>query len=620
MIKRLISLCFFSFAIHAHADITVNTTADENGTNANACSLREAVALLNGDTAHSVGCTNSNTSTIIILQASTTYTVNASNGDIPIKAAMSIQSSSTGSINNTNGSDNPVVQMTGAHRIFTVQAPTTTTTTSGSTTTAPLSVTISDINLQGCGSGCETNGGIIYNHENLILKDMRLYSGNASNSGGAIYNANPGTINATNLDINTNAAPQGAAVYSENANVQITQSVIRANTATVNTAANPGYAVYTNPPSSSSTAASSITGGVTNSTIYNNQANAINIVPGISVNNATIVSNQGGVTLDAIPATSSATTAYSALANSIIGNNGTDCSFVSGDVTAINNVVYINGCDGGNSTYLIGYNRKLSNTGVETLMATNVSTASGGVSCALPPDVGLLCPFNTPSGQFNGYLLPRLLLIDPNSNQFLTLSDSPIVNQGLNVAGNGGTACPGVDQRNQTRTFCDIGAIELIIPSGNTQTNGEDIYYGQNATIDLTSVIGDGQLIPASFCSKLYGNPAAGTQWQDGCATFLSLPQLGTLSISAANANEVYTPSSYWHGFDKFTYQLTTTTSYFSQAQNNKFITLTTTIVQSPPTGIDNKTVGGGGSMGLWGLIALAGLAVRRRMTGGQPQ
>jgi len=99
---------------------------------------------------------------------------------------------------------------------------------------------------------------------------------------------------------------------------------------------------------------------------------------------------------------------------------------------------------------------------------------------------------------------------------------------------------------------------------------------------------------------------------------YSALPAKGNVSFSAQDSNEIYQPTSDYHGYDKFTFDITTTTSYFSEAANNKIITLTTTIVQSPPTGIESKTVGGGGSLGVFGVFALMGLAMRRRLTGGQ--
>jgi len=128
--------------------------------------------------------------------------------------------------------------------------------------------------------------------------------------------------------------------------------------------------------------------------------------------------------------------------------------------------------------------------------------AEGSV-CSLPPNPGLLCAFRTPAGQFNGFLLPRLLL------SYKSLADSPIVNKGS-------SNCSGMDQRGQTRSLCDIGAIELVIPAGNAQTNGQDIVYGQKATIDLSSVLGDGQLIPASLCAGLYPGVTPATPMVSG--------------------------------------------------------------------------------------------------------
>ncbi len=606
MIKRLIGLSLLCFAFEAHASINVTTAADENNTNPSACSLREALAMTNSEDASKGigGCTNSDTTSTIILSNKTTYTLNTA---LVVQKSVTLQSTQTGDINNTAGTNNPVIQAVGNHRIFCiVNTPNTVgcdTQAPASASTTPVAMSISDINLQGCGSSviCDSKGGIIYNQGKLTLQSSRIYNGVAT-LGGAIYNENVGNVSATTVEFYNNTAQQGAGFYSVSPSYTIAQSLIRNNVATPNS----GFAIYTEISDPKVTAIAAI---IKDSTIYSNNAKAANIVAGAAINNATIVKNQGGVTFNAA--------AFSFLNNSIVaGNGGADCSFIAGDKTPISNILYINSCaDNQTIGYTVDSNgkrtdnkdpsdtsRPLSNQGPETLMA---SGAEGSV-CPLPPENGLLCPFRTQAGQFNGFLLPRLLL------SYQTLAESPIVNKGS-------TNCSTVDQRGKTRSLCDIGAIELVIPAGNAQTNGQDIIYGQVPTLDLSAVVGDGQLIPASLCAGLYPNitPPNG-QWLDGCVRYSTAPAKGTVSFSAVNSNMTYTPSSNYHGFDKFSFDITTTTSIFSEAANNKIITVTTTIVQSPPSGIESKTVGGGGSLGIYGVFALMGLALRRRLTGGQ--
>lgn len=586
MFKRLMSFGLLCFAFNAHASITVNTTADTSGTSA--CSLRDAVAMVNSGSLSTKigGCTDTDTASVVILTVGQTYTLNS---EIQLNNTITIQSSDTGDLSGTTGTNNPTVQAIGNHRVFNISA-------NGTATTAIPSVTITGVDLKGCGNSvCGTNGGVIFNKGALTISTSRIYNGFA-NLGGGIYNENTGTVNATTIELKDNTAQQGAAIYSRVAATQIKQSLVRDNT--IANATQPGFAIYTQ---TIDPTLKSFTTQVLSSTIYNNQANAINIVPGVFVDSATIIGNQGGVTLNA--------SIDSALANSIIGNNnGADCTFAAGDLTPINNVVYTNSC--GSAAGTTSQNTLLSNTGTETLVAADTS-GNGSGTCALPPDNGLLCPFRTYAGQFTGYLLPRLVPA-PGA----TLASSPIINKGFN---NGvGQACAG-DQRGLTRTLCDVGAIELTIPGGNSQTNGEDILYGDVAKIDLSPVVGDGQLIPAALCTSLFGAAPAsqGGVWMDGCIVYTSAPIKGSAAFSAATDMLTYTPASNWHGFDKFMYTMATTTSFFSDANNDKTIAMTTTIVQSPPTGITSKTVGAGG-IGIFAVFGLMGLALRRRLTGGQ--
>ena len=587
MFKRLVSLGLLSFALDAHANITVNTTADTSGTSA--CSLRDAVAMVNSGTltTNIGGCTDPDATSVIVLAIGQVYSLNS---EIKLNNTVTLQSSDTGSLSGTAGTNNPVIRAIGNHRVLSINP-------NGTATTALPSVTITGVDLQGCGGPtiCDTNGGVIFNRGVLALSTSRIYNGFAK-QGGGIYNENTGTISATTVELKDNTAQQGAAVYSIAVAFQIRQSLIRGNQ--IANATEPGFAVYTQ---AVDPAVTSIKGGVSSSTLYNNNANAINIVPGIAVVSSTIVSNHGGVTLNA--------SNRSVLANSIIGNNnGADCTFIAGDLTPINNIAYTNTC--GATAGISTANILLANTGSQTLIAADTS-GNGSGTCALPPENGLLCPFTTYAGQFTGYLLPRLV---PAAGA--TLANSSIINKGYNR----GLGAPCADdQRGHSRTLCDIGAIELIVPNGNAQSNGQDIFEGEIAKIDLSPVVGDGQLIPAALCPSLFGAApvSQGSVWLDGCIVFIVAPAKGTVAFNAVTNILTYTPSSNFHGFDLFSYSMTTTTSFFSEAQNNKAIAVSTKVLQSPRSGITSKTVGAGG-MGIFAVIGLMGLALRRRLTGGQ--
>lgn len=636
MFKRLMSLGLLCLAFDASASIIVTTTADENGTNPSACSLREALAITNSSDlkAGFGGCVNPDSSTVIILTAKSTYPLNS---ELIINQNVTIQSSTSGGfINTTDGSDNPIVQAIGKHRILNILA------TASSTPT----VAITNVNLSGCGGStiCETQGGIIINQGLLTLSSMRIYNG-VADRGGAIYNENIGKLTITNAELKNNTAKEkGAAIYSIQPAFFVSKTLMRENK--VENAAETGFVIDTekNDPVVGSVAAL-----VTSTTIYNNRATAVNIVAGVGVVSATIIGNQGGVTLNAKPNTVTTittstttgtigtttttngntttiveitatgtkttvitTTITSALVNSIIGeNNGDDCAFKTDDKTPLSNIAYTNSCDDSvnlDGTFKYGKFTDGQDLYGKRLIAGDPSVTDGSAVCDLPRagSAGLLCPFRIYKGQFTGYFLPRLVPAFGG-----TLASEQIVNKGVQGCG--------IDQRGLSRTICDIGAVELVIPAGNAQKNGQDIVFGQTATIDLSPVVGDGQLIPADYCDDLYqtSSPPQGGVWLDGCIRYVTQPSRGVAAFDALKNVLTYTPSSNFHGYDKFSYTITTSTSFFSEGENNQTITLTTTIVQAPPTGITSKTVGAGG-VGVFAVFVLMGLAMRRRLTGGQ--
>ena len=620
MFKRLMSLGLLCLAFDASASINVTTTADENGTNASACSLREAIAIINSsDLSQGFGgCENKDSSKIIVLNANSTFSLSS---ELKINKNVTIQSSQAGDLFNfTDGSDNPVLRAVGNHRIINIVA----------TATITPTVTFTNVNFKGCGisTGCETQGGVIINQGTLELNGLRIVDG-VADRGGAIYNENVGRVKITNVELKNNTANvRGAAIYSIQPAFIISGSLMRENK--IASASGTGFVVDTE---KNEVADGLVAASISGSTIYNNKASAINIVPRIVVSSLTIIGNQGGVTLNApplvvttpgtpaVPATpttpevpagppTSKSTPTSHLANSVIAdNNGDDCTFVAGDKTSFNNVAYTNSCK--QATGVFGTFIDGQDLAGQTIIAGDSSVTDGTAVCALPPAAGLFCPFRIYAGQFSGYFLPRLI-----PSPTATLASQFIVNKGFNSGT--GLACGG-DQRGLARTLCDIGAIELVIPAGNAQANGQDIIFGQIASIDLSPVVGDGQLIPASYCSTLYGTsaPPQGGVWLDGCVRYVIPPTKGVVTYDAVNNRVTYTPSSNFHGFDKFRYTITTSTSFFSEAENNKTITLTTTIVQEPPSGITSKTVGAGG-VGVFAVFVLMGLAMRRRLTGGQ--
>lgn len=138
-----------------------------------------------------------------------------------------------------------------------------------------FSVSLSDLNLQGAGSNNTVlEGGLIYNHEQLTIRNSRLINGYATR-GGAIYNAGnlsnttntAGTVSLVNNLIQNNKAAQGGILYSEMPLYFITQSVLRDNEVT--TADNALF--YTQTKFSDESTGGYLTSraiGISNSTIF----------------------------------------------------------------------------------------------------------------------------------------------------------------------------------------------------------------------------------------------------------------------------------------------------------------------------------------------------------------
>jgi rhombotarget A family protien len=630
---------------HAYsANLIVTTTEDENGTNPDACSLREAIALISSGKLNTVnesttdpysngygGCGVNKTTrkdvpklddkgdpvtengkpvlenklvvaddqeayaAVVELSPSETYKLSL--GRIDIKKSLTIRNSQLDDINDDQGLKNPIIKVTTPNGMFKIQPD-----------GVVISVSFDQVNLQGCNSDgtrtapCEENGGLIISNENLTFNKMRISGGYAKN-GGVIYSSSKDAkITATNVEFSDNKADQnGAVIFMSSPTMLLSSTLFRKNTLGSAADSKASVVFLSEQGSDSADLGSSRFTQVINSTFVENAAYALNLVRNMSINASTIVNNKGGVYFDSIGAAN--------LANSIVaGNQSADCTFSARDQSYLNNSLYITGCDAAISTHLLSM-KKLSNTGNELLIAD----ANNDGICDKPPAYGLLCPMRAGASDFLAFMKPRLL------SDYQSLLESPLVNKGRNLIGTTqALTCTAADQRGLARELCDIGAIELVI-NGDTQKNGQDIVYGETAKLDLIDVLGDGELMPAATCAQLYPNatPPNGV-WQDGCLKFSKAPVKGTFTLNADNS-VTYTPLTNFHGFERFSYDVTTTTSRFSDGLNDQTINIETTIVQEPPQGnFENKKVNlSGGSTGVFGLVGLIGLAWMRRRAKG---
>lgn len=627
MLKRTIGLSLLCIAGNAYsANIVVNTTEDEfNDTTANdKCSLREAVELVNRTgtdgkipTAGFGGC-NGDTA-VIVLESGKTYSVTDKFQDkeIKIKKPVAINSLPTDAFAlKYNGENNAVIQYVGTTgaRLFNIS--------DDNPNIANISVSFNQVDFIGCNASgnllCSSKGGIIYNQESLSISFARMKNGNAL-EGGAVYNegiansgdasSSAGQLTFNNLYIHNNKALQGAAIYSAQPRYEILNSVFRDNTATLSDGT--GTVVYVNQPVlvNDTTTATIRSGNIRNSVFFNNQARVANLRDGMIINNSTIIRNKAGVVLDSIKGAAN-------FSNSIVAENGThDCIKVAGNTAKTNNLVYKSG-DCGDGETGNRNTRLVDNPSTVTKEDKLIAGSTEGI-CDKPPADGLLCPFRFEKEIFNGFFKPRLLAA------YTTLSDSRIVNRGR-VSSDGtlsnSLACESTDQRGKARetvVLCDIGSIELLIEDKGKI--GKDIKFGETAEIDLIDFLGDGELWPKGNCDAVYGALPAGQVWQEGCMRFVVGKEAnkGELFIDS-DAMLKYVPLRNYHGSDNFSIDVTTTTTRFSQAVNDRSLTLRGTIVQEPGDSFENKSVStSGGSIGLFSILGMLGLAwIRRRSQG----
>ena len=632
MLKRTISLSLLCMVSHAYsANIIVTTTADENGNNPNACSLREAIQLINGEKIKDAadpnkeiykdllnstqgfgGCGGKSSVSdivydpIIELPFGKTYLLEK---EIVIQRSMTLRSDDVGNSRDRLGVNNPVIRAVGKHRLFNINDVST-------ELTSIQSVSFEQINLEGCNIldkniSCESNGGIISNNENLTLSRLRIKGGSAQQFGGAIYSTTPqASVTLKTVDIQNNRASNGSALSFEQPNFNISESYFQKNSVISNAQ---GVLLHVREPlqqnSLNNIPVDIVTlqsGLVLDSTFYQNDSGITDLREGMIFNNTTLVENRFGIRLMAPKAGAN-------VANSIIAaNKEFDCQFTIGDQSYLNNNMFIKGCDEVPSL-LQRDQLKISGTGETILFADQVNG-----QCAKPPARGLLCrplvieatppDLQSEDEFFNPYLRPRLL------TEYASLNDSKIVNKGLNTNSfDRAKLCTLNDQRGLQRDLCDIGAIELVIDS-NRKSNGLDIRFGETARLDLLPLLGDGDLIPAEVCPQIFPNrqPANGT-WLEGCLTYVTPPKKGALLLEQ-NGEILYRPNTNFQGVDRFSYDVVTTTSRFSQGLNDQTINIETTIVQEPLAGDSNRKVDlAGGAFGWFSILSLLAITIIAR-------
>ncbi|EOH6355038.1 TPA: rhombotarget A [Acinetobacter baumannii] len=615
MLKRSIAFALLAAAGHAYsADIEVTSLVDEDKDDT-VCTLREAVQFLNyrgSSNAADVekyangyhGCGNKDASSNIILQRDKEYTLNSR---ITITAPLTISTAKNDSTlvdTDQPGSHNATIKMAGTDQLFKID--------DESVEKLSFAVTLSDLNLQGArSSNTILEGGLIYNHEQLTIRNSRLINGYATR-GGAIYNAGnlsntpntAGTVTLVNNLIQNNKAAEGGVLYSGIPLYFITQSVIRDNEVT--TADNALF--YTQTKFSDESTGGYLTSraiGISNSTIFHNKGGFIaNVRDGMFVNNITMIKNDKGLFLEASQGNAS-------VSNSILVGNTINCQASSTDKAIIQSNLVISDC-----------NRNATSKLPNILFPANEKLIAGNNDegiCDVTEKDGLLCPFNTPKDSFLGFFKPRLL------ESYNTLADSLIINKGhlySDASSVGLAGCEKFDQRGKRRSgydeLCDLGAIEYIL---NTEISpvGQDIRYGQVAKFSILGSLSESDLVTPATCKRLFGERSDGKDWQPGCLKIIQNKDTpiskGTLILDQSG-NVTYTPNGNWHGADIFSIQVVTSVTRFNEGVDFQYISIPTTISQAPLSGIEDKSVstGGGGSIGGGFLLSLFSLIALRRL------
>lgn len=615
MLKRSIAFALLAAAGHAYsADIEVTSLVDEDKDDT-VCTLREAVQFLNyrgSSNAADVekyangyhGCGNKDASSNIILQRDKEYTLNSR---ITITAPLTISTAKNDSTlvdTDQPGSHNATIKMAGTDQLFKID--------DESVEKLSFAVTLSDLNLQGArSSNTILEGGLIYNHEQLTIRNSRLINGYATR-GGAIYNAGnlsntpntAGTVTLVNNLIQNNKAAEGGVLYSGIPLYFITQSVIRDNEVT--TADNALF--YTQTKFSDESTGGYLTSraiGISNSTIFHNKGGFIaNVRDGMFVNNITMIKNDKGLFLEASQGNAS-------VSNSILVGNTINCQASSTDKAIIQSNLVISDC-----------NRNATSKLPNILFPANEKLIAGNNDegiCDVTEKDGLLCPFNTPKDSFLGFFKPRLL------ESYNTLADSLIINKGhlySDASSVGLAGCEKFDQRGKRRSgydeLCDLGAIEYIL---NTEISpvGQDIRYGQVAKFSILGSLSESDLVTPATCKRLFGERSDGKDWQPGCLKIIQNKDTpiskGTLILDQSG-NVTYTPNGNWHGADIFSIQVVMSVTRFNEGVDFQYISIPTTISQAPLSGIEDKSVstGGGGSIGGGFLLSLFSLIALRRL------
>lgn len=453
------------------------------------------------------------------------------------------------------------------------------------------------------------NGGVIYSGEGLVLSDVLVRNGGAVR-GGAIYINQQGGLSLDKVEMQSNRADRGAALYFEYNSATLQRSLFTQNVVT--TPASAGSVVEV----AAATIAEPFEGTlVVNTTFSGNDGRALSLRAGAKVNASTIVLNKGGVDFNGAD--------VQVFNTILVGNSiNPDCENLPASPTFSNNLVLASG-----SCPAVG-NQPISNADGTPgqLMATESDGRCSGT-------FGLLCPLADHGGATFVHM-PRLLPDYDQSSAGAALS--PIINKGTETGTTATSgACPSQDQRDKSRQQCDIGAVEFQPVKDNVTWSGGVTTFGVPYSQFLGKELEDEEVLPSSKCPDAVSlqTPAAPPYYPPpelapdptvvvpdsynpdapGCPWVEVAPSRGRVVFSA-DGNYTYTADYQFHGTDRFYYRVVTTLSNLNVLPNDRSRLVRALVIVEPSSSMASEKLGG--AVGIWNLMALAALGLLLRRGG----
>ncbi|HEX6592526.1 MAG TPA: Ig-like domain-containing protein [Moraxellaceae bacterium] len=414
-------------------------------------------------------------------------------------------------------------------------------------------------------TGTSGNGGVIFSTEKVILSGAIVRDGNASALGGAVYGSSVSAMEVVESELSGSSAGDGAAIYLNANSLLMSKSLVTGNTTTAAGGAAISIASVTVPSGGNST-------NISNSTIGKNSAAGLSLLAGMIVKSATVVENTGG----GIDFNGEAVKVY----NTILAGNQSaaqDCVDAAAAVVQFSLLQTGTACPTAGNQLIDG-------------VAGGVGQLLANSSCDSP--FGLLCPLADNGGSTRSYL-PRVLAAYNTFDVSAGSAVGPVIIGRASSTSSLESSCLSNDQRGLSRTTdpCDIGAVEF--KGGDISvSSGGFISYGQTLTMSMREGLGDEELLATGCPATAPTAPATGYRNNVPGCPWLEVPPGRGVVVFNADGTYSYTPSSNFHGTDKFTIRVMTTLTKLYGPADMKSHAIPVQVVVDPPSGISSDSVG----------------------------